>query len=257
VPGGFIYAVGLVAAACTSFYMWRSYFLTFVGKHARPEIADKVHESPHVMTYVLALLGLLSVFAGIVLGFSTHLLGLHGPAPLLEGWLEPAFAGAEVRFVHHGLGLEYALMALSVGIAILAYLLARRRYGAGRAEDWEARERALPLFDAIHHKYWVDELYQATVVAWVLRTRVVLADLDRWVIDGLVDGVGRLGRASAWISGAIDQYIVDGAVNRLADATLRGGERLRTIQTGRIQSYVYGLMGGVAFLFVVGYLLTK
>jgi NADH-quinone oxidoreductase subunit L len=256
-PGGAIYGLGLVAAACTSFYMWRSYFLTFVGKHAKPEIADKVHESPQVMTYVLAVLGLLSVFAGIVLGFSTHLFGLHGRPPLLEGWLEPAFAGAELRFAQGGLGLEYALMVLSVGIAVLAYLLARRRYGADRPEDWAAREQALPLFDVIHHKYWVDELYQATAVAFVLRARVVLADFDRWVIDGLVDGAGLLGRASAWITGAIDEHIVDGAVNRLADATLRGGERLRTIQTGRIQSYVYGLLSGVAFLFVVGYLLTK
>jgi NADH-quinone oxidoreductase subunit L len=81
--------------------------------------------------------------------------------------------------------------------------------------------------------------------------------VDRWVIDGLVDGAGLLGRASAWLTGFIDQHFVDGAVNRVADVTLRSGERLRTIQTGRIQSYVYGLLGGVAFLFVVGYLLTK
>jgi len=46
VPGVLIYLMGLAAAVGTSFYMWRSYFLTFEGEHAKPEIATKVHESP-------------------------------------------------------------------------------------------------------------------------------------------------------------------------------------------------------------------
>jgi NADH-quinone oxidoreductase subunit L len=191
-----------------------------------------------------------------VLGFSKHLIGQHDE-PLLERWLGPVLQAAEVRFAPRGLGMEYAMMGLSVGLAVLAFLLARRQYGPHRPADWEARERRLPLFDVIHHKYWVDEIYAATVIAWVLRLRVVLADMDRWVVDGLVNAVGVVGRVSAWLSGAIDHYFVDGAVNAVAQGTLRAGERVRTIQTGRIQSYVYGLLGGVAFLFVVGYLLTK
>src|SRR3954451_15277684 len=50
VPGVLIYAMGLAAALGTSFYMWRSYYLTFEGPHAREEIKDKVHESPPAIT---------------------------------------------------------------------------------------------------------------------------------------------------------------------------------------------------------------
>jgi len=256
VPGALIYAIGLTAAAGTSFYMWRSYFLTFEGEHAKPEIAKKVHESPPVITYVLAILALLSTFAGVFFGFSTHLIGQHGE-PLLEAWLHPVLAHAEGHFADPGLGFEYTLMILSVGLAIIAYGAARRRYGKERSRDWQAQEQRLPLFEAIQNKYWVDEIYEATVIAWVLKLRLILADMDRWVVDGLVNGTGILGKGAAWITGAIDQYLVDGAVNFLAEGTLSFGNRLRKVQTGRIQSYVYGLLGGVAFFAILQYFLVK
>jgi NADH:ubiquinone oxidoreductase subunit 5 (subunit L)/multisubunit Na+/H+ antiporter MnhA subunit len=78
VPGFAIYAMGLVAAAMTSFYAWRSYFLTFEGEHATPDIATRVHESPGLMVYILTVLGALSVVSGAVLGFSPHLIGGDG-----------------------------------------------------------------------------------------------------------------------------------------------------------------------------------
>jgi NADH-quinone oxidoreductase subunit L len=148
-------------------------------------------------------------------------------------------------------------MALSVGLAIGAYLIARARYGAGRETDWQARERTLPLFEAIQNKYWIDELYDATFIAWALRLRLVFADMDRWVVDGMVNGVAAVARMCAWITGIIDYYLVDGLVNFLAEGTLKAGNRLRTVQTGRIQSYVYGLLGGVAFFSILQYFLTK
>src|SRR5258708_6607359 len=196
------------------------------------------------------------MFAGAILGFSMHLVGGHGE-PLLEQWLHPVLRHATVSFVERGLGLELSLMFLSVWLAVGAFLVARRRYGAGRHADWAVREQTLPLFEAIQNKYWVDEIYQATIVAWVLRLRLVLADMDRWVVDGIVNGAGVLARGAAWVTGAIDHYLVDGVVNFVAEGTLSAGSKLRTIQTGRIQSYVYGLLGGVAVLSILQYFLVK
>jgi NADH-quinone oxidoreductase subunit L len=256
VPGVLIYAIGLTAAACTSFYMWRSYYLTFEGPHAKPEIAKKVHESPAAITFVLAVLAALSTLAGGFFGFSKHLIGQHGE-PLLEEWLHPVLQHAEVRFRDPGLGFEYTLMALSVGLAVVSWGAARRRYGHDRVRDWQKNEAKLPLFEAIQNKYWVDEIYQATIIAWCLKLRLILADMDRWVVDGIVNGAGILGKGAAWITGAIDHYIVDGAVNFVAEGTLAAGNRLRKVQTGRVQSYVYGLLGGVAFFAILQYFLVK
>jgi NADH-quinone oxidoreductase subunit L len=256
VPPVLIYLTGLTAAACTSFYMWRSYYLTFEGEHAKPEIATKVHESPPAITYVLAVLAFLSTVAGVLFGLSSHLWGGHGE-PILEEWLHPVLRWGNVSFTERGLGLEFALMALSVWLAIGSWMLARRRYGAGRAADWAVREQTLPLFEAIQNKYWIDEIYQSSVIAWVLRLRLILADMDRWVVDGIVNGAGVVGRGAAWITGAIDRYLVDGLVNLVAEGTLKAGGKLRHIQTGRIQSYVYGLLGGVAVLSIIQYFLVK
>jgi NADH-quinone oxidoreductase subunit L len=51
-----------------------------------------------------------------------------------------------------------------------------------------------------------------------------------------------------------DKHVVDGAVNLVAEGVLGGGGRLRRIQTGRIQSYVYGILGGVLFFAILRYL---
>ncbi|KYF63274.1 NADH-quinone oxidoreductase subunit L [Sorangium cellulosum] len=254
IPGLLLYGMGLAAALGTSFYMWRSYYLTFEGPHARKEIKTKVHESPAAITGVLAVLALLSALAGVVFGFSSHFIGGHGE-PLLEEWLHPVFAHAGVSFQRHGLGLELALMAISVGGAIGAFSLARARYGARRSPRWESEERRLPGFQLLSNKYYVDEIYGATVVRAFLSLRLFFAEMDRWIVDGLVNAVAVLARAAAWVTGAIDRHLVDGVVNVVAEGTLSAGEKLRSLQTGRIQSYIYFLLGGVALFSIVHYFL--
>jgi NADH-quinone oxidoreductase subunit L len=254
VPGLLVYVMGLAAALGTSFYMWRSYYLTFEGPHARAEIAAKVHESPPAITWVLSILAFLSAFAGVTFGFSTHLFGQHGE-PVLEEWLQPVLAHSEAHFAHEGLGLELGLMVLSVALAVGSWSLARARYGENRKKTWAEDERVLPGFTLLQNKYYVDEIYQASIVRGFLALRLVLAEVDRWIVDGIVNGVGVAVRACSWVGAAIDTYLVDGAVNLVAEGMLSAGERLRHVQTGRIQNYVYGLLGGVAFFALLQYFL--
>jgi NADH-quinone oxidoreductase subunit L len=255
IPGLLIYLMGLTAAVGTSFYMWRSYYLTFEGPHARKEIPRKVKESPGAIIYVLGVLAALSTLAGVVFGFSSHFVGGHGE-PLLEKWLHEVTAHSEAKFRSLGLGVELALMALSVGLAVGSWWLARERYGERRSPTWEADEQRLPGFLVMSNKYYVDEIYQATIVRGFLGLRVVFAEMDRWIVDGLVNGAGAIAVACSWVTGAIDHYLVDGAVNFVAEGTLKAGGKLRMLQTGRIQNYVYGLLGGVAFFAIVQYFLA-
>ncbi len=167
-----------------------------------------------------------------------------------------SMAAAQVaRPADPGLGLELGLMALSVAGAIGSWAVARSRYGAGRSPDWAAEERRLPGFTLTQNKYYVDEIYQATVIKWFMSLRLVLSEMDTWIVDGIVNGLGVIIRTVSWINGAIDTYVVDGLVNFVAEGTLSAGTRLRTVQTGRIQNYVYGLLGGVAFFAIVQYFL--
>ncbi len=62
------FALGMLAALLTPFYMFRLTFLSFFGKPADQERYDHAHESPLAMTIPLMVLAVLSIF---VSGFNT------------------------------------------------------------------------------------------------------------------------------------------------------------------------------------------
>ncbi len=258
VPGWLIYIIGLIAAIGTSFYMWRSYYLTFEGKHAVKEIKTKVHESPNAMTYVLMALAGLAVVSGVLFGLSSHFTAGIGKGTLpdnalFELWLHPVMAHNQAVIGNAGYYAMYGLMALSVFGAIGAWGFARLKYGADRASDWAAAEQRVPGFELLHNKYYVDEIYQATVVKAVLKLRLVFGEMDRWIVDGVVNGAGAGAKLASKVVGSIDTHVVDGLVNLVANATLKAGNKLRLMQTGRVQNYVYGILGGVVTLAVLQY----
>ena len=174
---------------------------------------------------------------------------------LQKGPFKRFFSRLKARVEAGPLSLELALMALSVGGAIGSWALARSRYGENRSPNWAANERKIPGFELMQNKYYVDEIYQATVIKWFMGLRLVFSEMDRWIVDGIVNGLSVVARGASWVTNAIDQYIVDGAVNFVAEGTLSAGDKLRTLQTGRIQNYVYGLLGGVAFFSILQYFL--
>ena len=60
-------------------------------------------------------------------------------------------------------------------------------------------------------------------------------------------------RAAAWM----DRYVVDGVVNAASAGILRSGARLRKIQTGRVQDYLYGVAGGLLLLMLLWTVVTR
>jgi NADH-quinone oxidoreductase subunit L len=248
VPGWIPWLLGFVAAGLTSFYMFRSYFMTFTGE------TPKVHghepeEQRKAITVVLAVLAagaIILIFVGL-----PHL-WTHTPSAI-EQFLSPVFKpAADLPQAGHGHGMEWGLMLASVGIATLGLGLAWWLY---RGRKSTIPERALQAFPRIHkvvyNKYYVDEAYHATAVKGFMGFSRLSAWFDLKIIDGLVNGAGFLTRAFAWIDGVIDAYIVDGMVNLVAQTVKAIGARLRRIQTGRLPSYLAGLVVGVILLVVL------
>jgi len=127
--------------------------------------------------------------------------------------------------------------------ARLLYQDARSGVPAALMERWKG------AWTVAYNKYYVDELYEAVVVRPSVFFARFLSWFDDHIIDWLVNFAGWITRAFANLDGAIDKYLVDGAVNALAAATIEGGRALRRIQTGRIQTYLYGaLAGGLAVI---------
>jgi NADH-quinone oxidoreductase subunit L len=256
VPGALIWLVGLIAATCTSFYMFRSYYLTFYYRAPSEEHKEHVHESPLSITGVLIFLAALCLIIGPLLGFPS---AFTHSEPLLARWLEPVtnlsdhyLTGARA-WQERG-ALEFVFMLLSIGVATAGWFAARTLYLDGAKS--EARLAALRtqwagVHSLVFDKYRVDELYARTVVRGFDALARGLAWADANLVDGLVNLTGTIALGCAWIGGAIDHYFVDGAVNGVAFVFLEGGRRVRRVQTGRINNYVLGVVVGIVVLVVI------
>ncbi len=240
-----LWAIGVLVAGLTAFYMFRQVFMVFFGIcRADPETRHHLHESPAVMTIPLWILMAGSVLAGVLwLPF-----GLFVP---FEHWLAPVMEHAgEAHAATAGPGVEALLMLISLGAAAGGITLAYRMYATEslRPETFSEALGGLP-YRTVLNKYWVDELYGLVFVRGTLLLCRATAWFDLHVIDGLVNLSAAIVRGWSWLSGLFDLYVVDGAVNLVADVTQFVGRRVRNVQTGAINAYLYvvllGVLGGV------------
>ena len=176
------------------------------------------------MAVALILLAVGSVFAGYI-GIP-HALNGHNA---LGAWLEPAFGLHAVAEGAEGgaadtVTLERTLMFVSsaiafAGIEIATFIWLRRRDIA----DSMARTFA-PIYQLLLNKYYVDELYERTIVrpGYALSDRLLYRVIDAGLIDGIVNGLGITARLL-------------GAVTRLA-------------QSGVVRTYAFFMLIGFLFL---------
>jgi len=243
-----LWAMGFAAAGLTSFYMFRQVFMTFYGEcRADHHVKQHLHESPPVMTYVLAALALLA-FVGGVVGVP-HVLG---GANRIEEWFAPVFGEqhAAAAVVRSG-GTELLFMVLSVGIAGTGFALAYAMYYSKTlAPETFSAVADGQIYRLVYNKYYVDEIYNAVFVNGTLLLARLCAGFDHYVIDFLVDGSASVTRFVSWLNGLFDNYVIDGIVNRIADLTMGIGNRFRQLQTGSINAYLYVIVVGVVVVMV-------
>jgi NADH-quinone oxidoreductase subunit L len=225
------------------------------------------HESPRAMTYPLLALAAGAVIAGFF-GIPAALGGNNA----IEHFLEPSFtASAEAGAAAHGgaaaagehgesgnehevsRAAELGLMVFSVLIAVAGIGLARRFY----VTNPEISDRLAMRYSAAHrtllNKYYVDELYDATVISGTMSGGRSLWSFDRNVVDGAVNGSSWLTLFSSWVSGLTDRRVVDGAVNFVGWATQESSYWFRRLQTGLVQNYALLMVFGVFVLIVYLY----
>ena len=159
-----LFAIGVVVAALTTWYMLRLFFITFHGS-ARTEAAEKATESPRVMSVPLIILAVASAIAGFlgIEGFASHGLGLE----------------------HHG---EHAHAALAMAFSFLAVI-----FGASVAFAlyWKAEadpiQRHLGVFSSVlRNRFYIDEIYDFLILITHETLSQIAAWLDRWVLSGLI-----------------------------------------------------------------------
>ena len=240
-----LWATGVLVAGLTAFYMFRQVFMVFFGTcRADHETIHHLHESPAVMTIPLWILMAGSVITGFLwLPFQFFTPFEHWLAPVMEHHAEAHVASA-------GVGTEGMLMLVSLGVAGTGIFVAYLMYAAERVrpELFSEALGGLP-YRVVLNKYWVDELNDLVFVRGALLLCRATAWFDLHVIDGIVNLSAAVVRGWSWLSGLFDLYVVDGAVNLVADVTQAVGRRVRNVQTGAINAYLYvvllGVLGGV------------
>jgi NADH-quinone oxidoreductase subunit L len=243
-----VWVMGTLAAFITAFYMTRQVCLTFAGEPRNKEI--HAHESPPVMYVPL-----------IVLAVGAALLGLLGvPAefpvlgPLLGNNPFHHFLAEQFNQWHYAhlphVGFNASVMLISIAMAGLGiglgYLLyGRKPLGEGQRDPLE---RLGVIWTLLRNKYYIDEIYRATIIRATIGLADVLFRFDQGIIDTIVNLVGKLTERWSYVSGLFDTYVIDGIVNGVGRVTSAVGEELRYIQTGRVQNYMVIVVISVVLL---------
>jgi NADH-quinone oxidoreductase subunit L len=208
------YAMGVVAALLTAFYMARLMTMTFLGSNRTGERERAhLHEAPWSMTGPLVVLGVLSALGGLL-----NLPPFIGGGAALERWIEPVTAPAAAFFrleMPHG-STELFLVGAAVLIGVV-----------GLVAGWRAtlRRPMVPAAEApadtgfarvLYRKYYVDEIYDTVIVrplVWLSRF-VLWKGVDQGVVDGAaVNGTAKVSQGLGWLgsrlqTGQVGMYVV-------------------------------------------------
>jgi NADH-quinone oxidoreductase subunit L len=191
-----MYWLGIVTAGMTAFYVFRAIFMTFFGSYRGHE---HPHESPPVMWIPLAILAILSLVGGLFIKIPV--------------FLQAFFPVQEVPE-------DNSLMVISVASGLIGILVAWFVYVAKPAMADSLASAFKFLYTPLLNKYYVDEIYDATVVK-------PLVGGSRWVL---------------W-KGA-DAGLIDGSVNGVGALAQKVGGVLRLLQSGNIRSYATWVLFG-------------
>lgn len=216
-----LYGVALFAALLTAFYMFRLLFITFSGKfRGTHEQEHHLHESPPAMTIPLIVLAILAIIGGFV---GIPEVFMHG-GDKLGDFLSPVIAANGKHHVSHS--TEYMLMGLSTGLVIAMIIFAWFKF-----RNYQ-RSEATGFGKVLENKWYVDEIYDAAIVKPIKKVGTFFSQVfDNKVIDGMVNGVGRLLQYSS--------------------------RQLRLVQSGQVGNYVLLMVISMVLIFVIQFFLRK
>ncbi len=220
-----LYAVGLVTALLTAYYMSRLTGLAFFGTdrwankvaidathdmpgahHAEGAIPEP-HESRPIMTAPLWILAFFAAVAGVLALSNSHF--------SLSNWLDPVF-GSNLYNDHLSTGALWALGITDAVIAVVGVTIGLRLWMA-KAErpDLEA--------SFLQRSWYINELYDTVF--------------------------GRPSeRLAAFSADVIDTKVIDGAVNGVGTLVGKSGSVLRRTETGYVRNYVLGIVIGTVLI---------
>ena len=259
------FIVPVAIAYITAFYMMRCWTLTFAGKPRNRHLHEHARENP-VLWIPLVVLAFLAAGGGYI-GIQSMLRNSMQESKAYAMRDNQSFAGFDSAYQHrlpgeamenveaapetaaaeeehgeisplthaHHLILKFVTPAFIVGIG-LAYLIYRKGYLYTDAMMRFGLVRHTHRF--LYRKMYFDEMYDWLFVGSTLFLSRLCGLFDTYLIDALVNMVGRATHVLAWVSGFNDKYVIDGAVTGCGKLAWAIGGIGRGAQTGRIRGYM-------------------
>ncbi len=262
-----LFALPLVTAGITAFYMFRMWFLTFAGQPRDEHVHEHAHESPRVMTVPLIVLAVFSVVVAwgwpihdaekSFLESQIHRAQHHSVvadfgyvAAVDHGWEGGEIQEIDVRERNYAAQYHFLVGNVVLIFGAVGILFALLLYFSRVLDPAEAAAQ----FPAVHrfllNKWYFDEVYSAILVRPALTVASWCRAFDTHVIDRAVDATARATvRVSKW-DGRFDLGIIDGIVNLTGNVVYGVGAALRSVQTGYIRSYVLFLVLAAIGIFI-------
>ena len=215
--GRIVWMMGTLVAGLTAFYSFRIIYVAFAGKfRGTREQEHHLHESPTSMTLPLLLLAVGALSAGWI-GISP----VFGGSNWIAHFFEPVMGHPQVDGTHTE---EWMVMAISVLTALTGIVISTIFYYLKPEIPGLLAQKFRVVYNTLWNKYYVDEFYDFVIVrpTYWLAKNVLVAFTDAKIIEGIVNGIPKM----------IGNF----------------GDRLRKIQTGRLQHYAISMALG---LFVV------
>ena len=230
-----VFVIAMAGVYLTALYVGRMIIMTFWGEYRGGEVAEdeehagdahagghhgSPHESPPLMTFPLLVLAFMAMVAG---AFQIN----HWLGNIIDGWV-PEHTDAQLNDASFHIWI--ALGSLGLGFAGLGTAWAV--YHLKVLDPGKIRAALEPLPEILENKYYLDILYQ-----------------DVFLKLGLLSGL-------AWLLSLWDKYVVDGVVNGVGRGTRWVSGQIRVVQDGQAQIYASVMLFG-AIAAVVGILLVS
>ena len=216
-----LWILAIITAFMTAFYMFRMWFMTFMGEEGHA--SQHCHgESPKTMTTPLVILSVFAVLSGFLLMFGLDAMISFDVAATgfqVGGGHAEGFEYFTELFTNPYTYLTIVLALVGIGIAYVMYV--KKTVDPGKfnkdGNSW--------LYKALTKRWWFPDLYNQT--SWKLGY-------------GVAKGVNY-----------VDRQVIDGTVNGLSAAVVGGGDVMSKVQTGNVHDYASVVLLGVAVLSVL------
>ena len=256
--------LGCTGALFTAFYMTRQMGLVFFGKyrghedsshsshdhthsaHSSESHSHDPHESPAVMTVPLIILAGFAILLGVI----------GTPAwPWFDAYLNGELAELQIKFSN--LAASAGLMGASALIVLTGITVGWIIYGKRQrktASEKDVLEAAQPaIYKLLENKYFIDEIYEATVIRFNAFAAWLCDFADKWIFGGAVLLVKYLTVGASWLYRLTDENVVNGGFDAGCGSIRGGGGILSRLHSGRVQTYLRII--GVALVALIIFLI--